>query len=536
MSNQHAAPQCYVDICPFEGGKYTFSPSSAGVLAVRVSAPCSMDGGFAIDLAPGGPNGPNADPSWADIITPMSLVVIGMSRGTYRRTVMVGLVTQVSEGWDRTSNPVQRVISVQGADFSLFFNLFSYYNLNALTGLNEGALGSLGLLGRLSDALLSGTPDTVGKAWLNLMVGPNGLLASTRIPYLGGTALTLQNVISSWLQPFNGPVDIPTAANFLGDEGTWTEKFGTFFPSPWYEFFLTTADVGFYPAATKPASPIALSGFPNAAPTLVARVRPLPTLKQGSSSLSIDTALWQALPSFTPDPGTGGPAEFELGYSTDEVHNFFVLNPTILSTLFGGGNTNVSPFAYNYSAYIDVASIHRYGYRPLIAPLQWMADPAGIASRASSANGALSSFDALMAALTLRLASYYEPTALMARATVRLPLRPDIMPGCKFVANPRKTPVPWTFYVDAVEHDYSFGGFASTTLTLSRGLPSSVYNDAALLTAVHTGGAQRLNGTIQAGTASGLGPTLKAFDTASAQALVQATAGVFSLQNSGASP
>jgi hypothetical protein len=101
----------------------------------------------------------------------------------------------------------------------------------------------------------------------------------------------------------------------------------------------------------------------------------------------------------------------------------------------------------------------------------------------------------------------------MAVGSVVMPLRPDIMPGCKFEYAPFRGGELWTFYIEAAEHDYNFGGDSTTTLFLSRGLPSSVYADMSqkgIFYGVLTGTAERFEGeyALQQATTNDIGLTI----------------------------
>ena len=55
----------------------------------------------------------------------------------------------------------------------------------------------------------------------------------------------------------------------------------------------------------------------------------------------------------------------------------------------------------------------------------------------------------------------------------------------------------WDFYIEGVSHEYNFGGVTSTRLTLARGLPHYVYDDAALLMSTLKGTTIRTNGNYE---------------------------------------
>jgi hypothetical protein len=97
-----ATPACYVDIYPFEGGAYTLSGDNANLLSLTTSKNIRTgQGTFNMTLAPGGPYGPNARPGWLEILTPMSLVVIGHARAGRAAVTMIGVVKTINttEAW-----------------------------------------------------------------------------------------------------------------------------------------------------------------------------------------------------------------------------------------------------------------------------------------------------------------------------------------------------------------------------------------------------------------------------------------------------
>lgn len=468
------------------------------------------NGSFRLNLTPGGPFGLNSRPTWLDLFTPFSLVVIGMQRGTHLAVVMVGLVVTAEEHQTRNPQGVQRNIQVAGEDFTRIFNTFSYYNLAVQTGLTPSNVGLLGLPSSIAGAL-SGTPDQVGSVWFNqIMAGSNGIMSHTQFAYRA-IRPTFYELMAQWFEAYPAKIDIPTIAPFIADEGSWTGKFLTFFPYPWYEFFIQTAPVGYYPASTAAATPIIMDNFPPVSPTLVARVNPLPFITASSSATAptydIDLTRWVTLPAFGIDGGRGTIGQ-SLGYSEVEVRNYYVFMPTWLLTAFGQGNGSITPFQLLFSSWIDQASIHRYGYRPNSAEVRWMADTGSYAQKMAADGSDSPDFNQLVSDLSLRPVSYYEPTPNMLHGSVQIDLRPDILPGNTFTFTPYRDNVKWMFYIEGVNHNMPFGGVATTELVLSRGLPASVYRDNAMMVALHTGNAQRINGQLAIGLPPGLGSPL----------------------------
>jgi hypothetical protein len=499
-----AVPRCFVDIYPFEGGVFKLSGGNASLLRVSMAKSIRGTAGtFNLVLAPGGPFGANAWPQWTTILTPMSLVLIGMRRGAYRQIVMVGVVNSVteSETW-QPGQGVQRTINVAGQDFQYFFNEANYYVASFLSG-SYFAVENLPV--RLSDidqGLLQGSPDQMGWAWYyNIMAGPNSIMNQTVFPYRDNM-LKLFSMITTYFQPYDFiGATIPFGENFMTADGTWTSKFQSFFPFPFYEFFVTTAPVDSYHhlASQRLGFPLSMDTLPGATsvtPVVVARPNPLPwtpstTGTEGKPTFVMNSDLWNKLDTYALD---APPFAKSVAFGDDEVRNYYSVLPTFPSSLNGATNDQPSPFNYVFSNFVDIASIHRYGYRPQMTSIFWFADPDGASAQRLAASNSDTQMNLLVEAVSLRQTSYYEPTPLMARASVTTNLRPDIMPGNRLLFAPFKDGVPWEFYIEGIVHDYSFGGTCSTTLQLARGLPAKVYNNPDLLLAIHTGNAMRHTG------------------------------------------
>ena len=553
--NAVAATRCFVEVYPYEGGKYVVSGNSAAFLQLSTSKHIvnGGNGQFTLNLAPGGPYGVNARPTWMDIFTPFSLVVIAMQRGSHAAIVMVGLVVSAEETQTRNTNSVQRMIRVNGEDFTRMFTSYNYYNLNLQIGIPQGPLGYFGLPSSIG-AALQGTPANVGIAWYNQVMNAPSMMGPTSFAYKGQRP-TFFDLMATWFEPYPANIDIPTIAPFLADEGTWLTKFQSFFPFPWYEFFIQTAPVGYYATttpsttggnvtvtqtgpdelsitdnitatrtnATNAGTPITMNNYAPVSPTLVARVNPLPFLSAsglaGSPTFSINLDRWYALPTFGMDGGHGTISQ-SLGYSDVEVRNYYVFAPTWLATTYGQANGSITPFQLLFSAWIDQASIHRYGYRPNNSELRWMADKGIFAQSLAAAGKGFTDFQILVGDLSLRPVAYYEPTPNMLHGAVRIELRPDILPGNTFTFVPYRDGVKWTFYIEGVSHNIPFGGAASTELTLTRGLIAENYYNKPLLVALHTGNAQRINGTLSAGVPPGIGSGLAPVNLDTVQGLI----------------
>ncbi|MDA8249167.1 MAG: hypothetical protein M0Z28_08305 [Rhodospirillales bacterium] len=534
-----AAPTCVVEVYPYEGGKYVLTGGQILSLATDKSVRGITPGTFEIDLAPGGPNGAESVPTWSEIVTPNSFVLIGMQRGAAPAIVMAGIVTSVTESQQwltaERGSQAQRTQVIRGQDFTWFFTSFNYF-LQAFSGLVAGT-AEAAYLGDLPNALPvslgqgliggnnpeNGGPAQVGSAWLNtMMVGPQSLMANTFVPYQGRQVL-LRDALAQSFESYPH-VYIPAGDNFWAAEGTWAAKFAGIFPFPWYEFFVTTAPKSAYfsNAAVSGGFSFTMQSLPGAqpvSPVVVARVNPAPLLtstggaSQQVALAGIDATRWNELDTHSPHPG--GFIQSSISFSSAGARNFYMLNPTNLLPRWGDTNTAFGPYMFFYCGGVDVASVHRYGFKPEIGTFYWLVD---LSPDGKAAQNPAVDIKATTATLTAHLMSWWEPQPLMASAQVVLPLRPDILPGDRFHYQPFKDDnTEWEFYIDSVSHRFVFGGRPEgsvTALGLSRGLPRSVYQDSGasgMLRNVHVGNAQRLNGSYVSGVPAGLGPTAQLF-------------------------
>jgi hypothetical protein len=568
MTSPFAPVSCNCEIYPFEGGVYYLSSGLIESVTVSKSIRGGSNGVFSVQLAPGGPLGTESPVDWTQTFTPGSHVLIGMQRGGDEAIVLDGVVTgsHETQEWRSSINGSQasRVPIVAGADFCWFFNTQNWYSL-AMYGLaaGTGLPGSLGVLPSnlipfMSKGIVgNGSPVTIGQTWFNdVMAGASGMLGSTFLPYKGGdTRLPFNTLMTQLFEQYPG-VYVPYTDQFLGME-SWMSKFQEIFPHPWYEFFVTTAPSGVYsgfvpsPAGTVGTNITAsgrafnMAAFPKALPAgpcMVARVTPVPRFdfQRSASGIFAPTALdmtrWNALP-LTALSGTGF-YESDIKFSSDEVRNFYLLNPTSAQTLFGDNGSNNVPFMFIFAGAADPASVHRYGYQPANGTTRWLYDWNGTAAQ----RGTLDIVQTV-ATLTAALASWWHPLPLMAKAQVAIPLAPQIYPGTRYKYAPFKDGTPWMFYVETVTHKYVFGGGSMTILELTRGLPASIYDAGgavgSLLHSIYIGNAKRQflaggSGIYQVGLPPGTGTGLQVFSTAtnSAQIANQMTGGFVTPQTS----
>lgn len=534
-----AGVACVVEIYPFEGGK--LSLQGHHILSCSVSKTRDSSGGrFSISLAPGGPLGVEGSPTWSQVITPMSLVLIGMQRGDVAEIVLVGVVRSVGEQqvWTTTDSSrgssAQRGQAIQGEDFSYYF-LAQNYAAMTLFGVTSGttfgnAVGippELGFPANVSQGMIGGTqstpsnPSKVASEWYKLMMGPLGMMSSSFVPYQpAGARLKIFQIVKQIWEDY--PASIPLAASFLGSEGSWMAKFQEILPWPWYEFFITTAPIGAYEetlqkAQSAPGKPFTMEAMPLARPVcpmVVGRVNPIPVLNTTATTMggkitlgTIDVKRWSKLIIY--DMTDYGFTASYVGFSIGDARNVYILNPTSMTPFFGNSATT-APAAYQFAMLGDPASIHRYGYRPEIRTTWWWFDQLGMFS-GDSAKGMAQGVSFCLA----MLAGQYHPTPFMGRGSVTIPLQPDILPGNIFRYAPFKSAKPgnatWDFYIDTVQHEYVFGAGSRTTLTLSRGLPTAIYTDTTsggVFEAIWKGDARREDGDYLAGLPKDTGPGL----------------------------
>jgi hypothetical protein len=232
-----------------------------------------------------------------------------------------------------------------------------------------------------------------------------------------------------------------------------------------------------------------------------------------------------------------GVREQDLGYSHDEVKNYYIFMPTWVATMIGSQNGAISPFQLLFAAWSDAASVNRYGYRPHIADVKWMADSTGMAAQTFAAQGfTQTDMENLVCTLALQMPAFCEPTPNMLRGSATLELRPDIIAGTKFIYAPYRDRVNWQFYITSVTHNVSFGGQSSTTLALSRGLTVDTYNNKAMMLALCTGNAMRQNGAITVGRPPGLGKGLAPINMATLRGIMGSLSQGFGTPSGGTTP
>lgn len=535
-----AAVSCSIEVYMFEGSVYTITGGQ--IRSVTFSKPLhdGAVGTAEIQLAPGGPHGVESTPTWTEIITPMSHVLIGMTRGNRSAVVLDGVVIRIVEAqeWQTTDqvSTAGRVIMLECADFAWFFRNFNWYALTFL-GMTAGTVANLdyapanipylidqGLIGGTGPSGEGGAlnPINVAEKWYTkVMAGQNAILGQTFVPYQTNGRISFFNMVGTSWEAFPNAY-IPYTDYFLAAEQTWMEKFLAILPFPWYEFFVTTAPSGAYSLVqgangmTASGSVFSMATEPlakAAGPQLVARVNPTPTMSFMGASTSqaatigtLDMSRWNALSIGVPDAGF---YTSDIDFDAESAFNFYTLNPTAYLSNFDGNASNIL-WNFYFGGAVDVASVHRYGFRPAIGTFRWFFDPQGTTQQMPDVD-----IPASAATMLAKYTSWFHPQPLMAKATCMWPLMPDILIGTRFRYAPFKDGLPWDFYVEAVRHSFVFGGPSTTTLTLTRGLPMSVYADASsdgVLQGVFSGNAMRQNGIYTTGVPSGTGPALTPFN------------------------
>lgn len=533
-----ASNACSVEVYPFEGGPSVIQGGQIKAVTVDKTLLNGGVGQFAIELANGGPQGPEDPNTWSQILTPMSHVLIGMSRGDSAAIVMDGVLTAPGESqqWitKQEGSTAARSQTISGGDFAWFFKRFNYFALTFM-GLTAGVPGIGGgvippsLMSVLSQGLVGGTnaensnPVQVGMKWYNsVMAGTSGLLSNTFVPFVNGSRYLFPNIVTQNWENYPN-VFIPYADYFMVGEESWMDKFLSIFPHPWYEFFVTTAPAGAYAIANGGTNVPAQNLFamqsmpyaPPAGPMLVARVNPTPAFDisdpgAGSAPVpgAMDMSRWNALPLFDFTQTDYGFFNSSVAFSADGASNFYQLNPTYYKTIAPQNNANTTPVPFFFIAAADPASVQRYGFAPRIGTIRWMCDPMGLAAQNQSLD-----IEQTILSLTGRYISWFHPVPLMLQGQVTIPLTPTMLVGTRFRYAPFKDGIAWDFYITGFRHRFVFGGTCTTTLTLTRGLPADVYDDANLLQAIFTGNAMRANGEYVVGLPDGTGPALQIIET-----------------------
>lgn len=534
-------PDIGVEIWPHEGGSFTFYGSKTGIISAEIHKDIrDKDGGkFIINIAPGGPKGVNDNISWTQILTPLSLVIITLSRAGSKRIVMIGVIYSCAETQSWSKQGARRVTQIIGGDFTYFFSSFSYYTMAYLgiqgqAGLDAAPIGTGpgGFIAGASGKLFIGSPAEVGDLWINdIMLGPApvgttppdvalAVLQQTYIMYQN-QKIFLYQFIGHWFEAFieNGQgVAVPYLSDVLNSEGTWFDKFLAIFPPTNYEFFVTTAATSDYPGissaagnnnstspkatfdfinsfASIPSQTINVQGFNTVSPLVIARVNPLPWLTYGKTGSISDYTLtqdrWQALPTFS--LGTFGFIESKVEYNTEDISNFFVVSGWDTNAVAQSqGNTDANAFAMAFlGGIVAHYSINTYGFRPKTETIRWLTFLAKIGFPQ------LKNLKTSVASVLLgKLASFYLPTPNMLKGSVSFPLWPDVLPGNKFTYTPYKNNDSYEFYIEGVTHIYEFAGESMTILTLDRGMKLNDYNDPTILTGVMADTYVRQNGIL----------------------------------------
>ena len=511
---------CAIDIYPFEGGIYSFfaSNGSSQVLSCNVSQTLDSGGSFSITLAPGGPNGIAASPSWSEVLTPMSFVVIAMQREDHSNVVMLGVITNIEESQTWSANNVIRTITVTGFDFFYFFNHFSWNSLSFMAGNALNVIGSTinnTALGYILNYGFSDTPQALANKFYNfIMLNPNGIMGKTAIPYQGKN-IFIGDALGAFIDPYPNTHIVPSATNFMSEDSTWANKFQRILPFPIYEWFVATGPLNTWGTIQSGGLAFTSTLLPQAVaatPQMVGRINPQPILEVNPNNSgyyspaitgTVNDNLFTALNTYQIE--NQGFISSNIQFGVNGVKNFYIINPLGLNLLFGGNKANSSIYSMTYPLIADPASIHRYGFSPYSFTTEWLNDSTVIQPVQSDTEIADIVID-----MNTRISSYCEPLPLMANATVTMELRPDIFPGNTFQYNPfvQQANNLWLFYIESVSHNYVFGGPSTTTLQLSRGLPVTVYADQNLMSNILIGNAQRLNGQYVSGLPSGVGAPL----------------------------
>ena len=245
-----ANPLCSIDIYPYESNS-SYTLTGAQVLECTTRKALRDNGGSAtIVLAPGGPNGQNF-PSWAQIVTLQSLVVIAMQRGVKSNVVFVGVVQEVTESQDwETGLGVSRNIEITALDWGAWFQAFNWSALTFLAVTNGTAFaGSVGAPAQagltLADlGLGSSNPGQIAYNWYTkIMGGTSGILADTQIRY-AGQSYPWPIATTAFFEEYPYGAIWPSSTYYLSQDGDWYSKFSEILEAPYYELIVGTAPAG----------------------------------------------------------------------------------------------------------------------------------------------------------------------------------------------------------------------------------------------------------------------------------------------------
>ena len=132
MAEAVANVLCSVECYPFEGGSFALQGGQVRRAVVRKNI-FDGAGSMSFELAPGGPNGTEGSPTWSQVLTPMSHVLIGMSRGSRSAIGMDGVLKEPVESQTWQTNEQASVAGREqrftGADFGWFFTAFNWFAL-----------------------------------------------------------------------------------------------------------------------------------------------------------------------------------------------------------------------------------------------------------------------------------------------------------------------------------------------------------------------------------------------------------------------
>ncbi len=564
-ANPLGSPLCTIDCYPYQGGSYSITGGQILQCTITKSLG-SLDGVAEIILAPGGPNG-QGFPSWAQIIGLNSLVVAAMSRAGHANVVFVGIVTAIQEDqvWETGGRPaVVRNTRIIAQDWTTWFMDRQWSALTWLAVTNGLLVGEAVTNGQAPEAGLAiqtlsygeqnGNPAQIAWGWFSkLMGGTGGLLADTLIPYQG-SQFSWPALTTSYFESYPGYAVFPASYYYVSETGSWISKFSAILQHPWYEILCGTAVPGTWSQALQ-GSTNASAGtlgtniagntvygnvgtlftslsMPQAAGAqaiIMGRLQPLPDLvisqsSQASQNLAGNSAYmiqpqafmdyWNSLPVFTLDSGAGSFIESTVTLMLDSYFNTFVLNPTYIKALIGTNIQAQGGYPIIFSSAINVAGIHRYGFKSMNMDSYWFADPSLIAAQSIVADP--NATQTLYNELIARMASYYTPLPEMRKADCIISLRPDINIGCRFRYSPFRGSQPYEFYITSYRHKYIFGGPSTTELSLDRGLPISCYDSAELVGGLLQGATEFVDGspTPQSISAS-QGPPMQLVNTAS---------------------
>lgn len=549
--DQIASPSYRMEIFPVEAdSSLVISTDLFPGVDIRISKTLAGISTFSASIPPVNNSTQLYGGELINVIPMMSTVLIKMTRGAQDYVVFVGVVTNTEEQEIRTEGgPVQRSTLIEGQDLMYFLTRSAQWSLTwagtTVSAIPGGPSGQQFFGTNATGSPFTGTPAEMGTGFYNAVIRNYLHLTNFKI---NSTEYAFDDMLSVCFGPFATPTNLdiifPFLNSFYQADGVWWDKLKVFFPWPVYEMFMETYEILGNATPVHNAATVSLTGattietptytpstvitidsasIPNTTaggqplfwkdetgktlgimqPTLVARQMPHPRAISTDGVWSLDRSAWDALPEYVFKSTATPYYASAIQFSIENVRSLYAISASTIAQTFGSNINLLAPFILTeQSSLVDPVAMSKFGYIPEIMDIAWFFAPTLAPNQKNLNTDAMVE---LMSTMTTTLSSYYVPVSLMASGNLELPLTPSILVGTKITFAPQKVlndnatdgNSNWTFYVEGVQHVYEFGGKSRTVLTLSRGLPTAVYENDNLLLAMLQGLVERIR---QAGT------------------------------------